>query len=199
MIMKLIMSSDAAGPLLDRRTSGDAGGDAPPSLEVADLRITIGGRPLVKGVSFSVARGQRVCLLGESGSGKSLTAAALLGRLPAHAVTSGSIRVNGVEVLGTPSSQRTDEARVAMVFQDSAVALNPLVRVREQLVEPLRRHRGLSRAEALTAAAGLAESVGLPDPAHILDRFSGELSGGQRQRVCIALGRACDTRMLVAE
>ncbi len=199
MIMKLIMSSDAAGPLLDRRTSGDAGGDAPPSLEVADLRITIGGRPLVKGVSFSVARGQRVCLLGESGSGKSLTAAALLGRLPAHAVTSGSIRVNGVEVLGTPSSQRTDEARVAMVFQDSAVALNPLVRVREQLVEPLRRHRGLSRAEALTAAAGLAESVGLPDPAHILDRFSGELSGGQRQRVCIALALACDTRMLVAD
>ncbi|MFT4232156.1 MAG: ATP-binding cassette domain-containing protein [Leucobacter sp.] len=207
------MSIDATGPLSARGASQVFAGDVPdcdapgldtanldaPGLEVADLRIAIGGRPLVKGVSFSVEQGERVCLLGESGSGKSLTAAAVLGRLPAHAVVEGSIRVNGVEVLGRRSSKRTEDARVAMVFQDSAVALNPLVRVREQLVEPLRRHRGLGRGDALAAAVELAASVGLPDPEHLLMRFSGELSGGQRQRVCIALALACNTRMMVAD
>lgn len=185
--------------LADAPTSHGAVGTASIGLEVTDLTIAIGGRPLVKGVSFQVETGQRVCLLGESGSGKSLTAAAVLGRLPSHAVAEGSIRVNGIEVLNTPSSKRPDDARVAMVFQDSAVALNPLVRLREQLVEPLRRHRGLSRADALSAAVELADSVGLSDPPHILNHFSGELSGGQRQRVCIALALACTTRMMVAD
>ena len=198
------MSVDVTGSFSGRGSSHGFGGDdvtglQVTGLEVTDLRITIGGRQLVKGVSFSVEQGERVCLLGESGSGKSLTAAAVLGTLPAHAAVEGSIRVNGVEVLGHGSSKRPDEARVAMVFQDSAVALNPLVRVREQLVEPLQRHRGLSRADAIAAAAELAESVGLPDPKHILTRFSGELSGGQRQRVCIALALACNTRMMVAD
>lgn len=169
------------------------------SLEVTDLRISIGGRTIVNGTNFSVGKGQRVCLLGESGSGKSLTASAVLGRLPANAVTGGSIRVNGVEVLGIPASKRPEEARVAMVFQDSAVALNPLVRIRDQIVEPLRRHRGLARAAALQAATELAESVGLPDPASLIDRFPAELSGGQRQRVCIALALACNTRLMVAD
>ena len=169
------------------------------SLEVTDLRISIGGRTIVNGTNFSVGKGQRVCLLGESGSGKSLTASAVLGRLPANAVTEGSIRVNGVEVLGIPASKRPEEARVAMVFQDSAVALNPLVRIRDQIVEPLRRHRGLARAAALQAATELAESVGLPDPASLIDRFPAELSGGQRQRVCIALALACNTRLMVAD
>lgn len=169
------------------------------SLEVTDLKISIGGRTIVNGTSFSVGQGQRVCLLGESGSGKSLTASAVLGRLPANAKTEGSIKINGVDVLGVPMSKRPDEARVAMVFQDSAVALNPLVRIREQIIEPLRRHRGLSRDDAAKAAVELAESVGLPDPANIVDRFSAELSGGQRQRVCIALALACNTRLMVAD
>ena len=169
------------------------------SLEVTDLRISIGGRTLVNGTTFSVGKGQRVCLLGESGSGKSLTASAVLGQLPANAVTSGSIKVNGVEVLGVPASKRPEEARVAMVFQDSAVALNPLVRIREQLIEPLRRHRGLSRDDALRAAVEIAESVGLPDPEAMIGRFSAELSGGQRQRICIALALACNTRLMVAD
>ncbi|WP_413320335.1 ABC transporter ATP-binding protein [Agrococcus sp. 1P02AA] len=166
---------------------------------MTDLRISIGGRTIVNGTTFSVGVGQRVCLLGESGSGKSLTAAAVLGRLPSNAVTEGSIKVNGIEVLGVPASKRPEDARVAMVFQDSAVALNPLVRIREQIIEPLRRHRGLSREDALAAAIELAESVGLPDPAALLERFSAELSGGQRQRVCIALALACNTRLMVAD
>lgn len=169
------------------------------TLEVTDLKISIRGREIVKGISFAVAQGQRVCLLGESGSGKSLTAAAVLGRLPSNSVTGGSIRINGVEVLGLPVSKRPEEARVAMVFQDSAVALNPLVRLRDQLVEPLRRHRGLSKKDALKAAIELAGSVGLPDPERLVNRFCSELSGGQRQRVCIALALACNTRLMVAD
>jgi peptide/nickel transport system ATP-binding protein len=169
------------------------------SLEVTDLRVSIGRRAIVKGTTFSVGVGQRLCLLGESGSGKSLTASAVLGRLPANAVATGSIRINGVEVLGMRASKRPEEARVAMVFQDSAVALNPLVRVGEQIIEPLRRHRGLSREAAEAAAVELAESVGLPDPASLIRRFSAELSGGQRQRVCIALALACNTRLMVAD
>ncbi|MFT4228820.1 MAG: ABC transporter ATP-binding protein [Microbacterium sp.] len=169
------------------------------SLEVTDLKITIRGRTIVKGITFSVGQGQRVCLLGESGSGKSLTAAAVLGNLPRNAVTEGSIRINGVEVLGVSGPKRPEEARVAMVFQDSAVALNPLVRLRDQLIEPLRRHRGLDRPAAMQAAIELAESVGLPDPQNLVNRFSSELSGGQRQRVCIALALACNTRLMVAD
>ncbi|NUP75471.1 MAG: ABC transporter ATP-binding protein [Sinomonas sp.] len=169
------------------------------TLEVTDLKISIRGREIVKGISFAVAQGKRVCLLGESGSGKSLTAAAVLGRLPSHAVSGGSVRINGIEVLGLPVSKRPEEARVAMVFQDSAVALNPLVRLRDQLVEPLRRHRGLSKRDALSAAIELAGSVGLPDPERLVNRFCSELSGGQRQRVCIALALACNTRLMVAD
>ena len=100
---------------------------------------------------------------------------------------------------GVPGSKRPDEARVAMVFQDSAVALNPLVRMREQIIEPLRRHQGLSRAAASEAAVELAGSVGLSDAATLLHRFPAEISGGQRQRVCIAVALACNTNLMVAD
>ncbi|WOF23383.1 ABC transporter ATP-binding protein [Microbacterium betulae] len=163
------------------------------------LTISIGRTTIVDGISFSVSRGQRVCLLGQSGSGKSLTAGAVLGHLPSNAVTKGSIRIDGVEVRGVPAPRRAEDARVGMVFQDSAVALNPLVRIGDQLAEPLRRHRGLSRRDAVAAAVELAGSVGLPDPGLLVRRHPAELSGGQRQRVCIALALACDTGLIVAD
>lgn len=167
------------------------------ALDVNDLRISLQGSVLVDGVSFTIPKGRRTCLLGASGSGKSLIARAIIGQLPAAAAATGSIRVHGVEVLGVPTAKRPPVARPAMVFQDSAVALNPLVRVREQLAHPLRRRRGLARGEAHRAAAELGERVGLP--AHFLDAFPQELSGGQRQRACIALALACEARLLVAD
>ncbi|MFI2563515.1 ATP-binding cassette domain-containing protein [Paenarthrobacter sp. NPDC018779] len=169
------------------------------SLEINNLRISIRGRTIVDGLSFNVEAGQRLCLLGASGSGKSMTASAVLGRLPSNAVASGSIRINGHEVLGVPAPKRPENARVAMVFQDSAVALNPLVKLRDQLTVPLRRHRGLRAAEATSAAVELAEAVGLPNPSMLIDAYPSELSGGQRQRVCIALALACNTRLMVAD
>ena len=169
------------------------------SLEVTDLRISLGDQEIVRDVTFSVKQGQRVCLLGESGSGKSMTASAILGHLPMNARVEGSILVNGIEVAGIPAPKRPEGARVAMVFQDSAVALNPLVRIQDQLMEPLRRHRKLSKRDAHSAALELVESVGLPDPEALIRRYSAELSGGQRQRVCIALALACTTGLMVAD
>lgn len=169
------------------------------SLEINELRISIRGTTIVDGLNFSVSAGQRLCLLGASGSGKSVTASAVLGRLPSNAIATGSIRINGHEVLGVSAPKRPEAARVATVFQDSAVALNPLVRLREQLVEPLRRHRGLGLEAARSAAVDLADAVGLPDAAELINSYPSQLSGGQRQRVCIALALACNTRLMVAD
>jgi peptide/nickel transport system ATP-binding protein len=100
-------------------------------LSVRDLRIKIGQQQVVDGLSFDVMPGERVCLLGASGSGKSFTANAVLGLLPPSAQVQGSIRIQGQEAIATPATQRPKNARVSMVFQDSLSALNPLVSIGE--------------------------------------------------------------------
>jgi peptide/nickel transport system ATP-binding protein len=169
------------------------------SLTVSDLSITIGGNLLVDKISFSLAAGEKLCLLGASGSGKSITACAILGQLPHNAVTSGSIRIAGQEVLGVPLQRRPASARASMVFQDSAVALNPLIPVGQQLSQPFRRHQKMSKADASAATLEILGAVGIPDPPALVRAFPWELSGGQRQRVCIALAIACRTGLLVAD
>lgn len=145
-----------------------------------------------------MAANQRTDVVGASGSGKALTAAAVLGQLPVGARATGSIRVAGHEVLGRPGPQRPPAARPSMVFQDSSAALNPLVRVGVQVAEPLRRRHG-HRARARQEARGLLGAVGLVDPARALDAYAAELSGGQRQQVCLALALACPAPLLVAD
>lgn len=167
-------------------------------LEVHDLRVVIRGVAVVDGVSFRMAAGGRTALVGASGSGKSLTAAAVLGALPVDAVASGSITLCGAEVLGVPTPRRPSAARPSVVWQDSAAALNPLVRVGTQVGEPLRRQLG-SPAAARAAAGELLRDVGLDDPVQVLRRYPAELSGGQRQRVCLALALACRSPLLVAD
>ncbi|KQR45148.1 ABC transporter ATP-binding protein [Microbacterium sp. Leaf161] len=171
------------------------------TLEVTDLVVRIDGRPVVDGISFEVPDGSRLGLIGESGSGKSLTALAVLGLLPEGAVASGSIRWNGTELIGLPDRElarlRGDE--IGIVFQEPRTALNPIRTIGRQIAESIRIHEGIGRREARERAIQEAARVRLPDPASIVDRFPHQLSGGQRQRVAIAIALACRPRLLIAD
>ncbi|WP_431073363.1 ABC transporter ATP-binding protein [Microbacterium phyllosphaerae] len=171
------------------------------SLVVEDLVVRIDGRPVVDGISFEVPDGARVGLIGESGSGKSLTALAVLGLLPDGATASGSIRWNGTELIGMRDRElaelRGDE--IGIVFQEPRTALNPIRTVGRQIAESIRIHEGIGRREARGRAIQEAARVRLPDPESIVDRYPHQLSGGQRQRVAIAMALACRPRLLIAD
>ncbi|WP_314096103.1 ABC transporter ATP-binding protein [Microbacterium foliorum] len=171
------------------------------SLLVEDLVVRIDGRPVVDGVSFEVPDGTRLGLIGESGSGKSLTALAVLGLLPDGASASGSIRWNGTELIGMPDRElarlRGDE--IGIVFQEPRTALNPIRTVGRQIAESIRIHEGIGRRDARDRAIQEAARVRLPDPEAIVDRYPHQLSGGQRQRVAIAMALACRPRLLIAD
>lgn len=167
-----------------------------PALLVQDLTVSLRGRALIDGVSFAIAPGQRLALLGASGSGKSLTAAAILGQLPAAMSASGRLQVNGVDV--PLSNRRSRRAGITAIHQDPMSSLNPLVRLGKQLEIPL-RHAGLSVPAAQQQALELLVSVGIEEAERTMESFSGELSGGQLQRVCIALALACRSTVLVAD
>ena len=171
------------------------------SLSVRELVITIGGRRVVDGVSFDVADGQRVGLIGESGSGKSLTALAVLGLLPDGAEATGSIRWNGRELIGMHDRELADIRgdEIGIVFQEPRTALNPIRTVGRQIAEAVRIHERVTRREARERAVAEAARVRLPDPAAIVDRYPHQLSGGQRQRVAIAMALACRPRLLIAD
>ncbi|MFJ4657550.1 ATP-binding cassette domain-containing protein [Nocardia sp. NPDC088792] len=170
-------------------------------LEVVDLRVRIGGATLLDGIGFRLEAGDRLGVIGESGSGKSLTALAILGLLPDEAEVTGSIRFDGAELLGRNDRElsKIRGDRIAMVFQEPLSALDPLMRVGKQIAEPLRLHRELSRRQARDAAIELAARVGLPDPEHIVRAYPHQLSGGQRQRVGIAAALASRPALLIAD
>ncbi|GAA5039313.1 ABC transporter ATP-binding protein [Microbacterium fluvii] len=171
------------------------------SLEVRDLVVEIDGHRVVDGVSFAVPDGARVGLIGESGSGKSMTALAVLGLLPDGATASGSIRWNGREILGLPDRElaqlRGDE--IGIVFQEPRTALNPIRTVGRQIGESIRIHEKASKKDAAARAIAEARRVALPDPERIVSRYPHQLSGGQRQRVAIAMALACRPRLLIAD
>ncbi len=174
-------------------------------LEVSDLRVTLptsrGAAQALRGVSFSLQRGHTLGLIGESGCGKSMTALALMGLLPMGAAVSGSIRFNGRELVGLPDEAmcRLRGDRIGMIFQEPMTALNPLHTVGDQVAEPLRLHKGASRAQARAEALHLLERVHLPQAAQRLDAYPHQLSGGQRQRVTIAMALACGPDLLIAD
>ena len=170
-------------------------------LEISELSISIGGRTVVDAVSFTVQPGESVGIIGESGSGKSLTLMAVLGLLPEAASVSGSIRFEGTELLGGRERawRRLRGDRLSCVFQEPQTALDPLSRIGAQLVSPVRARRSLSRAEARSLAVRLATEVGLPQPEQIVRRYPHELSGGQRQRVVIAMAMAASPALILAD
>ncbi|WP_167132340.1 ATP-binding cassette domain-containing protein [Paramicrobacterium chengjingii] len=171
------------------------------SLSVRDLTITIGGRTVVDHVSFAVGDGGRLGIIGESGSGKSMTALAVLGLLPEAATATGSIRLDGRELLGLPDKElaRVRGSHIGMVFQEPRTALNPIRTIGRQIVEPVRIHEHLSRSHCRARALDLARLVALNDPETVLSRYPHQLSGGQRQRVGIAIALAARPQLLIAD
>jgi peptide/nickel transport system ATP-binding protein len=174
-------------------------------LSVNNLRVTLptarGAVEALRGVSFSVDRGQTVGLIGESGCGKSMTALALMGLLPEGARVSGSMLFDGIELASADEAHWCElrGARLAMVFQEPMSALNPLHTIGHQIAEPLRLHRRLSRHAARAEALRLLDRVQMPQAAQRLDAYPHQLSGGQRQRVVIAIALACGPDLLVAD
>ena len=174
-------------------------------LKVTDLRVTLntarGPAEALRGVDLQLERGATLGLIGESGCGKSMTAMAVMGLLPAGALVSGSIKLNGQELvgLGDAAMCRLRGNRIGMVFQEPMTALNPLHTVGDQIAEPLRLHKGLTRSAARAEALRLLERVQLPQAAQRLDAYPHQLSGGQRQRVTIAMALACGPDLLIAD
>ncbi|GAB1387068.1 ABC transporter ATP-binding protein [Melaminivora sp.] len=176
-----------------------------PLLQVQNLAITLptrrGPARAVRALDFTLERGQTLGLIGESGSGKSLTALALMGLLPEGAQVSGSIRLQGQELVGLGDAQlcQLRGNRIAMVFQEPMTALNPVHSIGRQVAEPLRLHQGLSAAQARGQAIALLERVGIARAASRFDAYPHQFSGGQRQRITIAMALACGPDLLVAD
>ena len=170
-------------------------------LKVSDLTVRYGDSVVVDAVSFVVNRGESVGIVGESGSGKSQTALSLLGLLPRNAAVSGSIRLDGVELINM-SDDQLDEyraMRISIVFQDPMQALNPYLRIGDQLRQILLQHEIAAGKEADTKVLEMLKRVGLPDPERQFRAFSHELSGGMRQRVMIASALICEPDLLIAD
>jgi oligopeptide/dipeptide ABC transporter ATP-binding protein len=172
-------------------------------LEIDNLHIDVGSRPVIEGVSLRIAAGEMLGLVGESGCGKSVTALTimrLLAEPPMH-LRSGAVHFEGRDVLALNDAElealRGDD--IAMIFQEPMTSLNPVFTIGDQIAEVLLLHRQIGRTEALEEAAGLLALVGIPAPRAALGRYPHQLSGGQRQRVMIAMALACAPKLLVAD
>jgi microcin C transport system ATP-binding protein len=170
-------------------------------LKVDGLNVAFGARKVVEDVSFALDRGEILALVGESGSGKSLTALSLLQLLPPGAACSGSVVLDGQQVIGAaePTLRRLRGGRVGIVFQEPMTSLNPLATIGVQVAEAITLHQGLREDALHHRGIALLEEVGFHDAAHRLDAYPHQLSGGQRQRVMIAMALANDPALLIAD
>ncbi len=174
-------------------------------LEVDNLHVQLqtqrGPAEAVRGIGFSLERGETMGIVGESGCGKSITVLSLMGLLPASARVSGSIRFDGTELVGLDERAMCGIRgnRIGMIFQEPMTALNPVHTIARQVGEPLRLHRGLTGAAARKEVLALLDRVGIPDAASRLDAYPHQFSGGQRQRIGIAMALACGPDLLIAD
>ena len=170
-------------------------------VSLTGLSVAFDGAPALRGIDLSVAKGEAVGLVGESGCGKSVTWLAALGLLPPKARITGSVMLDGQELIGAPPSilEKVRGGRIAMIFQDPASSLNPVHRIGKQITEALALHRNMVGHAARTEANRLLDLVGIPDASRRLDAYPHELSGGQNQRVMIAIALAGQPELLVAD
>ena len=175
-------------------------------LEVKNLttnfHIGVGCVQAVRNVSFHLDASESLGIVGESGSGKSVTMMSIMGLLPDYAdVTADSIRFNEREMtkMSVGEFRKVRGNEIGMIFQDPMTSLNPLYTVENQIAEPLRIHRGMSKAEARRAALELLKRVEIPNPEARLKQYPHELSGGMRQRVMIAAAIACQPKLVIAD
>ncbi len=175
-------------------------------LTLHDLTVTLqtpgGTLYAVNNVDLQLEPGRTVALVGESGSGKSMTARAIMGLLPSGGtVQSGSITFEGRELTTLPEPERRTLRgnRIAMIFQEPMTSLNPVLRIGDQVMEPLLLHRGLDKQQARLQAIDLLRRVGVASPEQRISDYPHQLSGGQRQRVMIAMALACDPEVLIAD
>ncbi len=205
--------AETQAPILDVRDNGgkftaDNGRGRAPILEVRDLEVEFsvddGKIKVLDGVSFQVAPGQTLGIVGESGCGKSVTSLAIMGLLPRpHGqVVAGSIRFQGEELLSLPPDQmyKVRGNRISMIFQEPMTALNPVQTVGAQLMEVFSLHRpDFSKAQRKEAAIAMLQKVGIPEPAQRFEVYPHNLSGGMRQRVMIAMALACEPNLLICD
>jgi peptide/nickel transport system ATP-binding protein len=170
-------------------------------LVAEDLTVRVGSIEVVHQLNFVLEAGQRTGLIGESGSGKTLTALALMGLLPEGLSATGKVlyRDRDLLAMSEPELCQVRGDRVAMVFQEPMTALNPVMKIGEQVAEPLRLHRHMRAAEARIAARQALERVHVPDAAEKMHAYPHQLSGGQRQRAMIAMATACSPDLLIAD
>ena len=176
---------------------------ANPLLQIENLHVTAAGRPVIEGVDLTIAPGEMVGLVGESGCGKSVTALAVMRLLaePPMRLAQGRILLDGRDLaaLSDRAMQSVRGNDMAMIFQEPMTSLNPVFSIGDQIAEAVTLHRPVTRAQAMTQAADLLALVGIPAPRAALGRYPHQMSGGQRQRVMIAMALACEPRLLVAD
>jgi peptide/nickel transport system ATP-binding protein len=174
-------------------------------LSLRDFRVSFptlaGTVQAVRGVDIDVHPGELLAVVGESGSGKSVTFLGLMGLLPPTTQISGSAKLEGFELVGAKRSvaRRLRGQKIAMIFQDPLSALNPVLRIGNQIVEMIRSHQDISKSAAMSKAIDLLDLVGIPQPKERARQFPHEFSGGMRQRVMIAMAIANDPSVLIAD
>ena len=202
--MTTLTTSSDTGAMAD---TTPADGDVPATLRLRDLHTTFSSRGLtvhaVRGVDLDLHPGEITVLLGESGSGKSVTAKSIMRLYGANATFAGTVELDGrgdLLAAGPKEMLSVRGPEIALIPQDPSAALDPLRRIGAQIVEVLRQHKAVpDRAAAKARALELLGQVGIPDPARVYRSFPHELSGGMRQRAVIAIAVSCDPRVLIAD